>query len=56
MHRSTLPIALTAAVVGLGLTALPAAAEERVCKGALGAVTVDNLREVFATAHPRARD
>jgi len=44
MHRSTLPIALTAAVVGLGLTALPAAAEERVCKGALGAVTVDNLR------------
>jgi hypothetical protein len=38
-------IAASALIVGLsGLATVPAAAEERVCRGALGAITVDNLR------------
>jgi hypothetical protein len=36
-------VAVLAAVV-VGLNVGPAAAEERVCRGAIGAVTVDNLR------------
>jgi len=45
MHRPTLKLALTAttAITALGVLALPAAAEERSCRSALGAVTVDNL-------------
>ncbi len=46
MHRPKLKLALSAttAVTALGALALPAFAEERTCRGAIGAVTVDNLR------------
>ncbi|HEX5766249.1 MAG TPA: hypothetical protein VFY27_11820 [Woeseiaceae bacterium] len=37
-------IALTAATPLLVMAAAPAAAEERVCRGTIGATTVDNLR------------
>ena len=45
MHRPMLKLALiaTATAATLGVLALPAAAEERSCRGALGAITVDNL-------------
>jgi hypothetical protein len=42
MRRSTRVAGVTAAVLALGPTT--AMAEERTCRGALGAVTVDNLR------------
>ena len=38
-------ILTTAAVAaGLGVVAAPAQAEERTCRGVLGAITIDNLR------------
>lgn len=38
-------LAFTVLAAGLGLTAAtPATAEERTCRGSIGAVTVDNLR------------
>jgi hypothetical protein len=45
MHRPMLKLALTATATAatLGALALPAAAEERSCRGTLGAITVDNL-------------
>ena len=42
--RTTMSTVLAAAVVATGLAAVPAAGEERVCRGALAAATVDNLR------------
>jgi hypothetical protein len=43
MSRTLWPI-LAAALVWGAVLAAPAAAEERACRGSLGAVTVDNLR------------
>ena len=43
MKKSVLP-AIVAGMVFAGIAAGPAAAEERSCRGSIGAVTVDNLR------------
>jgi hypothetical protein len=40
----TIRIVLGSALTALAVAAVPARAEERVCRGTIGAVTVDNLR------------
>ena len=44
MHTPRIILTTAAVAAGLGAVAAPAQAEERTCRGALGAITVDNLR------------
>lgn len=44
MHRSILALCSAATLTATGVLAVPAFADERSCRGALGKITVDNLR------------